>query len=94
MIDTGVTLVTLSEKLKACGAKSVTVCASHGLFTSDAMSLVQNSSVDQVLVTDTLPLPPNASSKVKQMSVARLLARVIETEHLRNKSSEEIYDIQ
>jgi ribose-phosphate pyrophosphokinase len=96
MIDTGVTLVTLSEKVKAAGAKTVTVCASHGLFTNNAMTLINDSAaVDRVLVTDTLPLPKNASGKVEQFSVAKLLARVIETEHCRaGDAPDELYEIQ
>lgn len=96
MIDTGVTLVTLSEKLKVAGARTVTVCASHGLFTNNAMALINNSAaVDHVLVTDTLPLPKTASSKVEQFSVARMLARVIETEHCRaGDAPDELYEIQ
>lgn len=95
MIDTGITLVTLSEKLKTAGAKTVTVTASHGLFTNNAMSIIHDSAaVDRVLVTDTLPLPENSSNKVETITVSKMLARVIQTEHTRGATPDEIYEIQ
>ncbi len=56
------------------------ICASHGLFSEKAMELIDLSPVERVVVTDSVPLPAKCSPKVAQVSIAPLLARVIETE--------------
>lgn len=86
MVDTAGTLSKLTSRLKNAGAKRVYVCASHGLFSEEGMSTIESSSVDKVVVTNTLPLPLNASSKVIQVSVAPMLADVILAEHFRTQS--------
>eukprot|EP01035_Chromulina_nebulosa_P018195 gene18195-23856_t len=94
MIDTAGTLSTLSNKLKLLGAKNIYVVASHGLFTENSMSLIDLSPVNQVVVTNTLPLPKEISSKVEQVSIAQMVAHVILAEHFRSVSNiEDKYEI-
>ena len=72
------------------GAGRVFICASHGLFSEKAMELIDLSPVERVVVTDSVPLPDKCSPKVVQVSIAPLLARVIETErNIRSHDFEE-----
>jgi ribose-phosphate pyrophosphokinase len=80
IVDTGTALSVLCQRLLKEGARSVIYCASHGIFSEMAMKLIELSPVDRVVVTDTIALPPNASSKVHQISIAPLLAKVIDSE--------------
>lgn len=84
MVDTAGTLSSISKKLDIAGARNVYVCASHGLFTESSMELIENSPVKKVIVTNTLPMPKVATSKVVQVSIAPMLAHVILAEHFRS----------
>ena len=55
------------------------------------MQLISEGPVKKVIVTDTLPLPPNTCDKVVQVSVAPMLARVIVGEHFGPFLEEENY---
>lgn len=83
IVDTAGTLSALSKRLEAAGARNIYACASHGLFTDDAMEMIEKSSVKKVVVTNTLPAHEKSSSKVVQVSVAPMLAHVILAEHFR-----------
>lgn len=89
MVDSAGTLSEISKRLKDLGAANVYVCASHGLFTSDSMKLIEEGAVTKVFVCNTLPLPPNPSSKIQQVSVASLLAKVVLSEHLQPNMTDE-----
>lgn len=80
MVDTAGSLYTLCGRLKKGGARRVFVCASHGLFSNESMKLIDLSPVEKVVVSDSIPLPPRCSSKIVQISIAPLLARVIAAE--------------
>jgi ribose-phosphate pyrophosphokinase len=78
LIDTGRTIVKAAEALKASGATGVVVAATHAVFSEPAAEVLQSNFIDEVVVTDTLPLP--ASKRWKQLTVlpiAPLLARAI-----------------
>ena len=84
MIDTAGTLANLSNKLGKAGARNVYVAASHGLFTSSSMNLIESSPIlKKVVVTDSLPLKAGSSSKVVQVGIASMLANVIQAEYFR-----------
>jgi ribose-phosphate pyrophosphokinase len=83
-IDTGETIETLSKMFKAQGAVNVYVCASHAIFTADAVKRIDESPVDLVVTTNSLPLLENCSRKIEQVSLGPLLSRVIWTEHFRS----------
>lgn len=78
MIDTGGTIVKASEALKAAGALSVVVAATHAVFSEPASTILQSEFIDSVVVTDTLPI---AESKrfpsLTILPIAPLLARAI-----------------
>lgn len=86
MIDSGGTLSVLSQRIRDWGAARIFASAAHGLFTGTAMETIDAAPVDQVFVTDSLPLPSDASAKVVQISVAPLLSRLILAEHFRSIS--------
>ncbi len=71
------------------GAKKIVVCATHASFAGNAMQLLDESPIDQILITNTLPAPANLISKVKRLSVAPLIAKAIWTEHFKNSLVEE-----
>jgi ribose-phosphate pyrophosphokinase len=55
IIDTGGTITQAAEALKENGAKKVFACASHGLFSDPALERLENSTIDEVIVTDSIP---------------------------------------
>jgi ribose-phosphate pyrophosphokinase len=78
MIDTGGTIVKASEALKAAGALSVVVAATHAIFSGPAPEILQSEFIDSVVVTDTLPLPAaKRFPSLTVLSIAPLLARAI-----------------
>ncbi len=80
MIDTGGTVTHAAEFLKKQGAGKVIICATHGIFSGLAPSKFETDAVDEVIVTDTIPLRPEmaANTRVSVVSVADLLARAIQ----------------
>jgi ribose-phosphate pyrophosphokinase len=81
MIDTGVRLRTSAEILKKHGAKHVYACATHPVLSGD-MNTLQNSEVDEIMVTDSIPVPPQKQiPKLKVRSVAPLLGEAIRRIH-------------
>ncbi|WP_314010016.1 ribose-phosphate pyrophosphokinase [Cryptobacterium curtum] len=78
MIDTGGSLVAAAETLKAKGAREVYACATHGLFSGPAYDRIENSSIEEVVVTNAVPVPlDRQTGKIKVVSVAPLFAKTI-----------------
>jgi ribose-phosphate pyrophosphokinase len=79
MIDTAGTLVKAAEVLKERGARSVYAYCTHPVFSGPALERIQNSELDEVVITNTIPLAPEAKSvtKIRQLSVAFLFAETI-----------------
>ena len=79
MIDTGGTLCAAADTLLARGAEKVYVCATHGLFSGPAFDRIENSSIEEVVVTNAVPVPfERQNGKIKVLSIAPLVARTIE----------------
>jgi ribose-phosphate pyrophosphokinase len=76
MIDTAKTLCKAAEALKNRGAKQVCAYATHAVFSDDAMERIENSILDEVVVTDTI-LHAKVSSKIRIASIADLVAETI-----------------
>jgi len=78
MISTGGTLAKAAEALIKRGATQVYTCATHGIFAGDAIRVLTESPIEQIIVTNTLP---NAESmlgpKFKVLSIAQILADAI-----------------
>ena len=79
MIDTAGTLVKAAEVLKARGAKSVYAYCTHPVFSGPAVDRIAGSELDEVVITNTIPLSDaaKACSKIRQLSVAFLFAETI-----------------
>lgn len=77
MIDTAGTICSASDLLKQNGASRVSVVATHGLFCGPAFERIAKSGIDEVIVTDTLPLPKNAPKNIHVISVSEIVARAI-----------------
>jgi ribose-phosphate pyrophosphokinase len=83
LIDTAGTLVKGAEALIAAGAKSVNACATHAVLSGPAVDRIEQSPIEQVIVTDSIPLKDGARrcSRIKVLSVANLLGRAIKSIH-------------
>ena len=79
MIDTAGTLVKAADVLKERGAKKVFAYCTHAVFSGPAIERIESSKLDEVVVTDTIPLAVDGSKckKVRQLSVAFLFAETI-----------------
>ncbi|ERG64947.1 ribose-phosphate pyrophosphokinase [Agrococcus pavilionensis RW1] len=92
MIDTGRTIVKAAEALKANGATNVVVAATHAIFSEPAPSILNSDFIDEVVVTDTLPLRDDQRfHKLRVLSIAPLLARAI-TEVFEDGSVTSLFD--
>jgi len=75
MIDTGRTIASAAALLKRQGAKSITVAATHAIFSAPSRAILAKAPIDGILVSDTLDTPvPRA---VRVVSIARQLARAL-----------------
>ena len=78
MIDTGGTIVKAAKALKDNGAKSVVIAATHAVFSPPALERLSADFIDSVVVTDTLPIPPEKRfDRLTVLPIAPLLARAI-----------------
>lgn len=75
MIDTAGTLVAGAEVIRRAGARRIFAAAVHGLFSGPAFDRLSASAIEEVVITDTVPLPAHAPRDlIKVVSVARILA--------------------
>ena len=79
IVDTAGTLCAAAAALKERGARKVVAYCVHPVLSGAAIGNIENSQLDQLVVTNTLPLRPEAQgcSKIRQLSVAELLAETI-----------------
>ncbi|QMT36733.1 ribose-phosphate pyrophosphokinase [Neisseria wadsworthii] len=79
MIDTANTLCKAASALKDRGAERVLAYATHPVFSGEAISRIASSDIDQVVVTDTIPLSEEGKkcSKIRQVTIAGLLAETV-----------------
>lgn len=78
IIDTGGTLMAGANALKEAGAKEVYAAATHGVLTSNATERLQNSVINEIIITDTIYLDPaKYQPKLKQLSIGALLGEAI-----------------
>ena len=83
IVDTAGTIVTAAGALREAGAKKVIGCCTHGVLSGPAIERLKASAIEELVVTDTIPLRPEASrsGKVTVRSVAHLLAEAIRRTH-------------
>ena len=79
MVDTAGTLSEAATALKEAGAKQVKACCTHPVLSGTAVERIVASDLDEVLVTNTIPLSAEARDcgKIRQISIADLLAEAI-----------------
>ncbi len=80
LIDTGGTMCKAAELLKENGATSVRAVVTHPVLSGKAYENIDNSVLEELVVTDTLPLT-GKSSKIKVLTVADLFAKAIHKIH-------------
>jgi ribose-phosphate pyrophosphokinase len=79
MIDTGGTIVAAAEQLAERGASRVFAATTHGVFSDPAIDRIKNSVIEQVVMTNTLPLPSEKQcDKIDVLSVAPIIAAAID----------------
>ena len=83
IIDTAGTIQKGASALKAAGAERVLACAVHGVLSGPAIDRIDNSPLDQLIVTNTIPLSSAGQQckKIVVLSVARLLGQAIRSIH-------------
>ena len=83
IIDTAGTIQKAAQALKAAGAERVLACAVHGVLSGPALERIDKSPLDQLIVTNTIPLRGDALNckKIVVLSVARLLGQAIRSIH-------------
>ncbi len=79
MVDTANTLCEAAIALKQQGAKKVVAYCTHPVLSGEAVSRITNSELDEIVVTNTIPLRPNAqqSAKIRVVSAGELFAETI-----------------
>jgi len=79
MIDTAGTLTQAAAAIKEKGALKVYAYATHAVLSGPAVDRISRSPIESVVVTDSIPLSPQAQAcpKIQQVSSARLLAEAI-----------------
>jgi len=83
MIDTGGTMVQAAEALARNGAQEVYACCTHAVLSGSAVEKINNSVIEEVIVTNTIPLSDEKKKcrKVKVLSVAGLLSEAVRRIH-------------
>jgi ribose-phosphate pyrophosphokinase len=79
MIDTAGTVVQGVAALKEAGALEVSVCCTHPVLSGPAIDRIESAQIDEVIVTDTIPLSERAAKckKIKVLSVSGLLSEAV-----------------
>lgn len=82
MVDTAGTLCKSAEAIKKIGkAKEIFACATHGVLSGQAVSLIENSEICELVLLNTIPLAKNKSKKIKVLSAAPLFAEIIKNNY-------------
>ena len=83
LVDTAGTLCKAARALKDHGALSVSAYCTHAVLSGAAIENISNSVLDELVVTDTIPLSPEAEAcdKIRQLSIATMLAETIRRIH-------------
>ena len=81
LIDTAGTMVAAANMLINRGARRVIACATHGVLSGPAVERLTNSSIEQVIIANTIPVGDKMFNKLKVVSVAPLLGEAIKRIH-------------
>jgi len=82
IMDTARTITEVAGVIKGKGAEDIYACASHAVLSGNAIENIRNSPLKEVVVTNTIPLPPSKRiDKIKVLSIAKLLGEAINRIH-------------
>ncbi len=88
MVDTAGTLVQSADALRLKGAKNIYACATHGVLSGPAIERLENSQIEELVITNTVPLGEKAlCRKIRVLSVAPLLGEAIKRIHFQDSVS-------
>jgi len=88
IIATGSSLVEAAGALKKSGARKIFAAVSHGILSANAVEKLENSDIDYLVVTDSIPLgEEKKSKKIKTVSVSKLFAEAIKRIHFEQSIS-------
>ena len=88
MVDTAGTMVQAANALRESGAKRVFACATHPVLSGPAIDRLEKSGIEQLVVTNTIPLGEKAAcKKIQVLSVAGLLGEAIKRIHFNDSVS-------
>jgi ribose-phosphate pyrophosphokinase len=90
IIDTAGTVTNAAEMVRDQGALSVRIAATHGVFSEPALDLLKNAPVEEVIVTNTLPVSPEVLEldKLQVLSIAPILAETLQAIFMDSSVSE------
>jgi ribose-phosphate pyrophosphokinase len=92
MISTASSICGAAQRLAQAGVRKSYVAVTHGVLCGPAVERLKTAPIEQVIITDTIPLPPEkALPKIKVVSVAPLLGEAIKRIH-RNESVSRLFD--
>ena len=80
IIDTGGSLIAATNILRENGAKDIYVCVSHGIFSHNAITRIEDSMIKEVVVTNTITIPQEElaqSTKINTLSIGWMLSKLI-----------------
>jgi ribose-phosphate pyrophosphokinase len=82
IVDTAGTLTKVAEAIKAAGAREVMASCTHAVLSGPAVDRIEKSSLSKLIVTDSIPLPPEKKTpKISVLPIAELLAKAIRNIH-------------
>lgn len=95
MVDTAGTLTKAADAVCKRGAKSVAACCTHPVLSGTALEKINNSCLEEIVVTNTIPLQEAAKKvqKIKVLSIAELFAEAIKRIH-NNDSVSSLFNVQ
>jgi ribose-phosphate pyrophosphokinase len=81
MVDTGGTLVKVAAKIRESGATKVYAACVHGVLSGAAKDLVETSMLEEMILTDSIPVRHLEGGKIKVLSIASLMGEAIARNH-------------
>jgi len=89
IIDTGGSLIKISKVLAKEGAQKIYAACVHGVLSGDAIANIEDSPIEKLFITNTIPLSPEKlkSKKIVQLSIAEMLAIAIKKIHIEESIS-------
>ncbi|HSJ33605.1 MAG TPA: ribose-phosphate diphosphokinase [Acidimicrobiia bacterium] len=90
MIDTAGTVVNAAEMVRAAGATSVRIAATHAIFSGPALDRIKNAPIDEVIVTNTLPVSDDVAAldTIQVLSIAPIVSEALQAIFMDSSVSE------